>query len=166
MPKEMRLHEATRAMETGGEGGSGDKPPSPEPPAPPPPPAAGAAAGEEGEDEEKGDDDVPDHRTRDEADSDSEDDDSDDEPEAEADVRAAAAAAARARQAEQRVYTDPEAAEDLRGQPQTAADRKLMEVYGGDTVHQNDGRHLHGGVDNDEEMCWLYEQVVSHPHPL
>ena len=79
---------------------------------------------------------------------------------------AAAAAAARARQAARRTYTDPEAAVDLRGQAQTAADRMLMGVYGGDTVHQNDGRHLHDGVANDAETCWMYDQVVSHPHSL
>ena len=41
-----------------------------------------------------------------------------------------------------------------------------MEVYRGDTVHQNDGHYLHDSVVNDEEMCWLYDQVVSNPYPL
>ena len=41
-----------------------------------------------------------------------------------------------------------------------------MGVYGGDTVQQNNGRHLHVSVANDKEMCWLYNQVVSYPHPL
>jgi hypothetical protein len=89
-----------------------------------------------------------------------------DEEEIAADERAAAEAAAWARQEARRTYTDPKPAEDLQRQPQTAVDRKLTEVYGGDTIHQNDGRHLHCGVANDKEMCWLYNQVVSHPYPL
>jgi hypothetical protein len=41
-----------------------------------------------------------------------------------------------------------------------------MGVYGGDTIHQNDGCHLHSGMANNKEMFWLYDQVVSYPHPL
>ena len=32
----------------------------------------------------------------------------------------------------------------------TAADRKLISVYG-DTLHRNDGSHLHGGIDPAED---------------
>ena len=36
----------------------------------------------------------------------------------------------------------------------------------GDTVHRNNGRHLHRGIHGDEEMCKLYDQVISYAHPL
>ena len=36
----------------------------------------------------------------------------------------------------------------------------------GDTIHQNDRWHLHGGVEDDEAMQYLYDKVVSHPHPM
>ena len=36
----------------------------------------------------------------------------------------------------------------------------------GDTVHRNDGRHLHGGVADDEATCALYDRLVAHTHPL
>lgn len=48
---------------------------------------------------------------------------------------------------------------------QPTVDRRLISVYG-DTVHRNDGRHLHGGVEGDEAMFKLYDRVVSYPHPL
>ena len=56
---------------------------------------------------------------------------------------------------------------DLRQQEMTAADRFLSKVYG-DSVHGNDGRHLHGGIPaaDDKAMCRLYDQVVSHRHSL
>ena len=44
----------------------------------------------------------------------------------------------------------------------TAANRKLMSVYG-NTVHANDGSHLHGGIDpaKDKQMQRLHHQVAS-----
>ncbi len=35
----------------------------------------------------------------------------------------------------------------------TPADKKLIEVYG-DSIHQNDGRHLDGGVGGAEDRKW------------
>ena len=61
---------------------------------------------------------------------------------------------------------DQDSAQDLQRQVEHEADRCLMAVYGGDTVHRNDGRHLHGGVDGDAAMCMLFDNVVSHPHPM
>ena len=57
--------------------------------------------------------------------------------------------------------------EDLHQQEMTAADRFLSKVYG-DSVHRNNGRHLHGGIPavDDKAMCRLYDQVVSHRHSL
>jgi len=60
---------------------------------------------------------------------------------------------------------DPEGPVDLQGQTEHEADRRLIEVYG-DTVHRNDGRQLHGGIEDDEAMCMLYDKVVSYAHPL
>ena len=60
---------------------------------------------------------------------------------------------------------DPEGSVDLQGQTEHEADRRLIEVYG-DTVHRNDGGHLHGGVEDNEAMCMLYDRVVSYAHPL
>ena len=60
---------------------------------------------------------------------------------------------------------DPERDADLEGQPLTEADRRLIAVYG-DIVHRNDGRHLHGGVADDEAMCALYDRLVAHTRPL
>jgi hypothetical protein len=60
---------------------------------------------------------------------------------------------------------DPDSNQDLLGQVEHEADRRLIDVYG-DTVHQNDGRHLHGGVEGDETMQMLYDKVVSYPQPL
>ena len=44
----------------------------------------------------------------------------------------------------------------------TAADRKLISVYG-DTLHRNDGSHLHGGIDpvEDRKMQQLHHRVAS-----
>ena len=61
---------------------------------------------------------------------------------------------------------DPDSVQDLQGQEEHEADRRLKKVYGGDTVHRNDGRQLHGGVEGDAAMCMLYDNVVSHPHPM
>jgi hypothetical protein len=57
--------------------------------------------------------------------------------------------------------------QDLLGVVLTEADKKLMEVYG-DTVHLNDGRHLHGGIDaaTDEQHIKWFDLVVAHPHKL
>ena len=57
--------------------------------------------------------------------------------------------------------------QDLLGVVLTEADKKLMAVYG-DTVHLNDGRHLHGGVDAalDEQHIKWFDLVVAHPHKL
>ncbi len=60
---------------------------------------------------------------------------------------------------------DPDHADDLAAEVTHEADRRLIVVYG-DTVHRNDGRHLHGGVNGDEKMCKLYDQVISYAHPL
>ena len=53
-------------------------------------------------------------------------------------------------------------ADDPKVQQITAADRKLISLYG-DTIHQNDGCHLHGGIDPDistqHQEWWL--QVIS-----
>ncbi len=40
----------------------------------------------------------------------------------------------------------------------TTADQELISIYG-DTIHQNDGLHLHGKVDSDEE--WEWQQVFK-----
>jgi hypothetical protein len=99
------------------------------------------------------------------------DEEPNDDPKEEADAAAAAAVAAaatavRARQSTRHVYLDLECEADLRKQPKSEADRRLMGVYRGGTVHQNDRRHLLGGVANDAAMCMLYDNVVSWPHPL
>ena len=60
---------------------------------------------------------------------------------------------------------DTERETDLAAQVLYEADRRLMTVYG-DTIHRNDGRHLDGGVEDDEAMQRLYDKVVSHPHPM
>ena len=50
-----------------------------------------------------------------------------------------------------RVMTDEELrASDPLLHELTAADRKLISVYG-DTLHRNDGSHLHGGIDPAED---------------
>ena len=47
----------------------------------------------------------------------------------------------------------------------TEADRKLREVYG-DTIHRSDGRHLDGGIANDNVWQDRYDTVVANPHQL
>ncbi len=49
----------------------------------------------------------------------------------------------------------------------TGADRKLHGVLG-DTIHHNDGRHLEGGIGQDEDHKWqrLHKQVVAACLPL
>ena len=58
--------------------------------------------------------------------------------------------------------------QDLFNEVMTAADRKLMEVFGGNTIHRNDGRHLHGGIEaarDVQHMTW-HDRVIAHPHSL
>lgn len=52
--------------------------------------------------------------------------------------------------------------DDLKLQIQTAADRRLVSVYG-DTIHLNDGTHLHGGIDPVVDRRWQrwWLKVVS-----
>ena len=47
----------------------------------------------------------------------------------------------------------------------TDADRKLREVYG-NTIYQNDGRHLTGGIAKDQIWQARYDVVVANPHQL
>jgi len=49
----------------------------------------------------------------------------------------------------------------------TGADRKLHGVFG-ETIHHNDGRHLDGGIGEDEDHKWqrLHERVVAACLPL
>ena len=42
---------------------------------------------------------------------------------------------------------------------------RLIGVYR-DTIHCNDGRQLHKEIMGDAGMLWLYNKVVSNPHPL
>ena len=60
-------------------------------------------------------------------------------------------------------------AQDPHLQPFTDADRKLHSVYG-DTIHQNDGSHLWGGIDGgqaeDRKMQRLWKRVVAVRHAL
>jgi len=60
---------------------------------------------------------------------------------------------------------DPEKLLDLAGQQSTEADLRLMEVYG-NTTHRNDGRHLHGGIAEDELWQRRYDCVVANSHKL
>ena len=39
----------------------------------------------------------------------------------------------------------------------------LIKVYG-DTIHRNDGRHLHCGMENNTTVCMLYDRRVSYLH--
>ena len=61
---------------------------------------------------------------------------------------------------------DLERDEDLSRQTLSKADRQLMAVYGGNSVHQNDGRTLHGGIKNDAASCMLYNEIVNFVHKL
>jgi len=49
----------------------------------------------------------------------------------------------------------------------TGADRNLHGVFG-DTIHHNDGRHLDGGIgeDEDHKWQWLHERIVAARLPL
>jgi len=60
---------------------------------------------------------------------------------------------------------DPDRIADLARQETSLADDKLIAVYG-DTVHRNDGRDLHGGVEGDGAMQMLYDKIADHPHPM
>jgi len=63
---------------------------------------------------------------------------------------------------EDELWTD-----DLLLQSFTGADRKLHSVFG-DTIHHNNGRHLDGGIGEDEDRKWqrLHERVVKARLPL
>ena len=41
-----------------------------------------------------------------------------------------------------------------------------MAVNGGDSVHQNDGRTLHGGIENNAAICMLYDELLNFTHKL
>ncbi len=62
---------------------------------------------------------------------------------------------------------DVESTADLEGVDLTEADRRLIEVYG-DTVHRNDGRHLHGEADAERDAMHVrwFDRVVSQSHQL
>ena len=60
---------------------------------------------------------------------------------------------------------DPEGLADLQRQTMHEAARRIEEVYG-DGVHRNDGRHLHGGVEDDGAMCMLYDSVTAYGHAM
>ena len=46
-------------------------------------------------------------------------------------------------------------------------DENIFELYG-DTIHHNDGTHLHGdiGIAEDKKMQRLWMRIVKDPHPL
>ena len=72
------------------------------------------------------------------------------------------------RYVQHRVWTEAELREeDPQLQVLTAADRKLMSVYG-DTIHQNDGTHLDGGIGAFEDRKWqrLYKRIIACNLPL
>ena len=62
---------------------------------------------------------------------------------------------------------DPETLADLASQTLTPADAKLIGVFG-DTIHRNDGRHLHGGIGAELDRLWQgrYDAVVANAHRL
>jgi hypothetical protein len=60
---------------------------------------------------------------------------------------------------------DPETLLDLTTQQSTECDEKLLAVYG-DTTHQNDGRHLQGGVADNTVWQARFDRVVAYPHKL
>ena len=60
---------------------------------------------------------------------------------------------------------DIEGDEDLARQVLYSCDNQLIAVYG-DTIHRNDGRHLDGGIADDNVWQGRYDRVVSHPHPM
>ena len=51
---------------------------------------------------------------------------------------------------------------DLPGYQTTDVDQKLYEVYG-DYIHQNDGTHLDGGIENNDEWAEQWRRLVSLP---
>jgi hypothetical protein len=51
---------------------------------------------------------------------------------------------------------------DLPGATITDADRKLLEVYG-DYIHQNDGTHLDGGIQDDAVWQEYWRKLVTLP---
>ena len=57
--------------------------------------------------------------------------------------------------------------QDLLGVELTEADERLMAVYD-HTIHLNDGRHLHRGIEAalDEQHTLWFDRVVAHPHKL
>jgi hypothetical protein len=57
----------------------------------------------------------------------------------------------------------PDVGADLPGYSITDADRKLDEVYG-DHVHDNDGTHLSGGI-NDDRLWQRYWQQIAQEKP-
>ena len=66
------------------------------------------------------------------------------------------------------MQADPESLQDLVDMIMSAADDGLKGVYGGDTIHPNDGRHLCGGIDeatDKQHQTWM-DRVFAHPHSL
>ena len=63
------------------------------------------------------------------------------------------------------IVRDIEGDEDLARQVLYPCDNQLIAVYG-DTIHRNDGRHLDGGIADDNVWQGRYDRVVSHPHPM
>ena len=64
-----------------------------------------------------------------------------------------------------RRFTEDElCAGDERLQDLTCADRKLINIFA-DTIHQNDGSHLRGGVSVAMETSWQrrYQEIVAGP---
>ena len=55
--------------------------------------------------------------------------------------------------------------EDLAQQVLHPCDNQLIAVYG-DSIHRNDGRHLDGGVANDDVWQRRYDRVVASPYPM
>jgi hypothetical protein len=62
-------------------------------------------------------------------------------------------------------WRDDEREGDLLAQETHPADCKLLLAYG-DTVHQNDGRHLDGGIAEDVATQVLYDRLIDHPHGM
>jgi hypothetical protein len=54
---------------------------------------------------------------------------------------------------------------DLKQQVLHPCDNQLINVYG-DSIHRNDGRHLDGGVADDDVWQRRYDRVVAAPHPM
>ena len=66
------------------------------------------------------------------------------------------------------VQANHESLLDLVGIAMSAADEKLKAVYGGDTIHRNDGCHLRGGIaeaTDAQHQRWM-GRVFAQPHPL